>query len=53
MYVSTTDGVPSRHENSTIKCVGGLAAHPERELEDELAPRLFKNNRPLPEPKGL
>jgi protein-serine/threonine kinase len=51
--LSTTDGLPGRPGNSTIRWGGGLVAHPEQELEDESAPKLFENNRPLPEPKQV
>jgi protein-serine/threonine kinase len=51
--LSTTDGLPGRPGNSTIRWGGGLVAHPEQELEDEPAPKLFENNRLLPEPKRV
>jgi protein-serine/threonine kinase len=51
--LSTTDGIPGRPGNSTIRWGGGLVAHPEQEFEDEPAPKLFENNRPLPEPKRV
>jgi hypothetical protein len=47
----TTDRIPGRPGNSTIRRGGGLVAHPEQELEGEPAPKLFENNRPLPQPK--
>jgi hypothetical protein len=49
----TTDRIPGCPGNSTIRWCGGLVTYPEQELEDEPAPKLFENNRPLPEPKRV
>jgi protein-serine/threonine kinase len=51
--LSTTDGIPGRPVNFTIRWGGGLVAHPEQELESEPAQKLFKNSHPLPEPKRI
>ena len=49
VHLSTADGLPGRPRYSTIRWGGGLVAHP----EDEPAPKLFEDNRPVPEPKRV
>ena len=51
--LSTTEGIPGRPGNSTIRWGGGLVAHPEQEHEDEPTPLLSENISPLPEPKRV
>jgi hypothetical protein len=51
--LSTTDGIPGRPGNSTIRWGGGLVAHPEQEPEDEPALKLSENNESSPEPKRV
>jgi protein-serine/threonine kinase len=41
VHLSTTDGIPGRPENSTIRWGGGLVAHP----EDEPTLKHSENNR--------
>jgi protein-serine/threonine kinase len=48
VHLSTTDGLPGRPGNSTIRWGGGLVAHPEQELEDEPALQLSENDSSLP-----
>jgi len=51
--LSTTEGIPGRPGNSTIKWGGGLVSHPEQELEEESALLLSENALPPPEPKKV
>ncbi len=51
--LSATDGMPGRPGNSSIVWAGGLAAHPEQELEDEPVQKHSEDKRPPPEPKIL
>ena len=51
--LSTTEGIPGRPGNSTIKWGGGLVSHPEQELEEESALLLSENDLPPPEPKKV
>ena len=53
VHLTTTDGLPGRPGNSTIRWGGGLVAHPEQELEDEPALKLSENDLPLPGPKRV
>jgi hypothetical protein len=50
---STTEGLPGRPGNSTIRWGGGLVAHPEQELEDLSDSQPYENISPLPEPKRV
>ncbi len=51
--LSATDGMPGRPGNSSIVWAGGLAAHPEQELEDEPVQKHSEDKRPPPEPKRV
>src|ERR1700677_4080818 len=51
--LSTTEGIPGRPGNSTIRWGGGLVAHPEQEPEDKPTPLLSENIPPLPEPRRV
>ncbi|KAI0268802.1 kinase-like protein [Gloeopeniophorella convolvens] len=48
--LSTTDGMPGRPGNSTIRWGGGLTAHPEQEPEDETSAQPPVNDQPAPRP---
>jgi len=50
---STTEGLPGRPGNSTIRWGGGLVAHPEQVLEDLSDSQPYENISPLPEPKKV
>ena len=53
VHLSTTEDIPGRPGNSTIRWGGGLVSHPEQELEGEPALRPLENHPPLPEPKKV
>jgi len=53
VHFSTTEDIPGRPGNTTIRWGGGLVSHPEQELEEESALRLPENHPPLPEPKKV
>jgi hypothetical protein len=49
--LSTTEDIPGRPGNSTIRWGGGLVSYPEQELEEDSALLLSESDPPPPEPK--